>query len=37
MKKYECDECGERVEGSAYRLSCPECGGILIDRAEVAL
>lgn len=30
MVQYECENCGQEVEGSAYRATCPDCGGMLV-------
>lgn len=29
MAEYQCRNRGHRVEGGPFRVSCPECGGIL--------
>lgn len=30
MVRYECENCGRDVTGSAYRATCPDCGGLLV-------
>ncbi|MFB6218333.1 MAG: rubrerythrin-like domain-containing protein [Halobacteriaceae archaeon] len=34
MVEYECRSCGERVERSPYRSTCPACGGQLRRRGR---
>ncbi|MFC6990092.1 rubrerythrin-like domain-containing protein [Haloplanus sp. GCM10025708] len=29
MVEYECPSCGNRLEASPFRMTCPECSGRL--------
>ncbi|HKJ59353.1 MAG TPA: rubrerythrin-like domain-containing protein [Halobacteriales archaeon] len=29
--RYECRDCKRTVTGSAYRATCPRCGGMLVN------
>lgn len=31
LKIYECSECGHRIETDHQPVTCPECGGEMID------
>lgn len=31
MVRFKCKECRRTVTGSAYRATCPTCGGVLLN------
>ena len=34
LKVYECNECGHRVHAEHQPVTCPECGGEMIDISQ---